>query len=85
MQHLCKKHYDHATLHYVKKIHYLFLENSNKVLGRWGWLMSIAAALSSFGTLNGSFFGGGRICFVAAREGHMVSADEMFNIYTLTF
>uniref|UniRef100_A0A671Q7E5 b(0,+)-type amino acid transporter 1 n=1 Tax=Sinocyclocheilus anshuiensis TaxID=1608454 RepID=A0A671Q7E5_9TELE len=44
----------------------------NKVLGGWGWVMSIAAALSAFGSLNGSFFSGGRVCYVAAREGHMV-------------
>lgn len=35
--------------------------------------MSVAAALSAFGSLNGTFFSGGRVCFVAAREGHMVS------------
>lgn len=34
--------------------------------------MSVAAALSAFGSLNGTFFSGGRVCFVAAREGHMV-------------
>lgn len=34
--------------------------------------MSVAAALSAFGSLNGSFFSGGRVCYVAAREGHMV-------------
>lgn len=34
--------------------------------------MSLAAALSAFGSLNGTFFSGGRVCFVAAREGHMV-------------
>uniref|UniRef100_A0A4W6FBL5 Zmp:0000001267 n=1 Tax=Lates calcarifer TaxID=8187 RepID=A0A4W6FBL5_LATCA len=45
----------------------------NKVLGSWGWIMSVAAALSAFGSLNGTFFSGGRVCFVAAREGHMVS------------
>jgi len=44
----------------------------NKVLGSWGWIMSVAAALSAFGSLNGTFFSGGRVCFVAAREGHMV-------------
>uniref|UniRef100_A0A3P9NEG7 B(0,+)-type amino acid transporter 1-like n=1 Tax=Poecilia reticulata TaxID=8081 RepID=A0A3P9NEG7_POERE len=44
----------------------------NKVLGSWGWIMSLAAALSAFGSLNGTFFSGGRVCFVAAREGHMV-------------
>lgn len=46
----------------------------SKVLGSWGWIMSIAAALSAFGSLNGTFFSGGRVCFVAAREGHMVSS-----------
>lgn len=35
-------------------------------------MMSVAAALSAFGSLNGSFFSGGRVCYVAAREGHMV-------------
>lgn len=51
---------------------YLVVVNRNKVLGSWGWVMSIAAALSAFGSLNGTFFSGGRVCFVAAREGHMV-------------
>ena len=50
-----------------------FVVGSNKVLGGWGWIMSVAAALSAFGSLNGTFFSGGRVCFVAAREGHMVS------------
>ncbi|KAI5102574.1 b(0,+)-type amino acid transporter 1-like isoform X1, partial [Silurus meridionalis] len=56
----------------------------NKVLGSWGWVMSIAAALSSFGTLNGSFFGGGRVCFAAAREGHMPSILSMAHVKHLT-
>ncbi|KAG7328512.1 hypothetical protein KOW79_008456 [Hemibagrus wyckioides] len=56
----------------------------NKVLGSWGWVMSIAAAFSSFGTLNGSFFGGGRICFIAAREGHMPSILSMAHVRRLT-
>uniref|UniRef100_A0A3B4YUK7 Zmp:0000001267 n=1 Tax=Stegastes partitus TaxID=144197 RepID=A0A3B4YUK7_9TELE len=47
----------------------------NKVLGSWGWIMSVAAALSAFGSLNGTFFSGGRVCFVAAREGHMFHPD----------
>lgn len=54
----------------------------SKVLGSWGWIMSIAAALSAFGSLNGTFFSGGRVCFVAAREGHMVSS---FRSYGSTF
>ncbi|XP_053365934.1 b(0,+)-type amino acid transporter 1-like isoform X2 [Clarias gariepinus] len=56
----------------------------SKVLGSWGWVMSIAAALSSFGTLNGSFFGGGRITFAAAREGHMPSILSMAHVRCLT-
>ncbi|KAF4084282.1 hypothetical protein AMELA_G00126860 [Ameiurus melas] len=56
----------------------------NKVLGNWGWLMSIAAALSSFGSLNGSFFSGGRVCFVAAREGHMPNILAMAHVRRLT-
>ncbi|XP_026871148.2 b(0,+)-type amino acid transporter 1 isoform X2 [Electrophorus electricus] len=56
----------------------------NKVLGGWGWVMSIAAALSSFGSLNGSFFSGGRVCFVAAREGHLPDILAMAHVRRLT-
>ncbi|KAJ3613619.1 hypothetical protein NHX12_019865 [Muraenolepis orangiensis] len=56
----------------------------NKVLGRWGWVMSVAAALSAFGSLNGTFFSGGRVCFVAAREGHMPGILAMAHIHRLT-
>ncbi|XP_061650291.1 b(0,+)-type amino acid transporter 1-like isoform X1 [Phyllopteryx taeniolatus] len=56
----------------------------NKVLGSWGWIMSIAAALSAFGSLNGTFFSGGRMCFVAAREGHMPDILSMAHVHRLT-
>uniref|UniRef100_A0A3Q2UPA2 b(0,+)-type amino acid transporter 1 n=1 Tax=Fundulus heteroclitus TaxID=8078 RepID=A0A3Q2UPA2_FUNHE len=56
----------------------------NKVLGSWGWIMSLAAALSAFGSLNGTFFSGGRVCFVAAREGHMPDILSMAHIHRLT-
>ncbi|XP_017330871.1 b(0,+)-type amino acid transporter 1 isoform X1 [Ictalurus punctatus] len=56
----------------------------NKVLGSWGWVMSTAAALSSLGSLNGSFFSGGRVCFVAAREGHMPNILAMAHVRRLT-
>ncbi|XP_056281604.1 b(0,+)-type amino acid transporter 1 [Pseudoliparis swirei] len=56
----------------------------NKVLGSWGWIMSVAAALSAFGSLNGTFFSGGRVCFVAAREGHMPDILAMAHIHRLT-
>uniref|UniRef100_A0A3B4BMJ0 b(0,+)-type amino acid transporter 1 n=1 Tax=Periophthalmus magnuspinnatus TaxID=409849 RepID=A0A3B4BMJ0_9GOBI len=56
----------------------------NKVLGSWGWIMSIAAALSAFGSLNGSLFTGGRIMFVAAREGHLPDILSMAHVHRLT-
>ncbi|XP_035529229.1 b(0,+)-type amino acid transporter 1 isoform X3 [Morone saxatilis] len=56
----------------------------NKVLGSWGWIMSVAAALSAFGSLNGTFFSGGRVCFVAAREGHMPDILAMAHVNRLT-
>ncbi|KAM8833156.1 b(0,+)-type amino acid transporter 1 [Synchiropus picturatus] len=56
----------------------------NKVLGSWGWIMSVAAALSAFGSLNGTFFSGGRVCLVAAREGHMPDILAMAHVHRLT-
>ncbi|XP_033991218.1 b(0,+)-type amino acid transporter 1-like isoform X5 [Trematomus bernacchii] len=56
----------------------------NKVLGSWGWTMSVAAALSAFGSLNGTFFSGGRVCFVAAREGHLPDILAMAHVRRLT-
>ncbi|XP_034714507.1 b(0,+)-type amino acid transporter 1 isoform X1 [Etheostoma cragini] len=56
----------------------------NKVLGSWGWIMSVAAALSAFGSLNGTFFSGGRVWFVAAREGHMPDILAMAHVRRLT-
>ncbi|KAL4624231.1 b(0,+)-type amino acid transporter 1-like isoform X1 [Arapaima gigas] len=56
----------------------------NKVLGSWGWLMSVAAALSAFGSMNGSCFTGGRLYFVAAREGHMPDILSMAHVHRLT-
>lgn len=48
----------------------------DKVLGSWAWLMSLAVALSTFGSSNGTFFSGGRVCYIAAREGHMVRTED---------
>ncbi|KAL0969660.1 hypothetical protein UPYG_G00230410 [Umbra pygmaea] len=56
----------------------------NKVLGSWGWVMSIAAAVSALGSLNGTFFSGGRVCFVAAREGHLPDILAMAHVKRLT-
>uniref|UniRef100_A0A673VI80 Solute carrier family 7 member 13 n=1 Tax=Suricata suricatta TaxID=37032 RepID=A0A673VI80_SURSU len=44
----------------------------NQVLGDWAWLEPSAVVLSTFGSANGTFFGGSRVCYAAAREGHMV-------------
>ncbi|XP_062981554.1 b(0,+)-type amino acid transporter 1-like [Elgaria multicarinata webbii] len=56
----------------------------NKVLGSWVWLMSLSVALSSFGSANGTFFSGGRMCYIAAREGHMPDILSMAHIKRLT-
>ncbi|TNN78845.1 b(0,+)-type amino acid transporter 1 [Liparis tanakae] len=68
----------------IKKIYWSPIRPGNKVLGSWGWIMSVAAALSAFGSLNGTFFSGGRVCFVAAREGHMPGILAMAHIHRLT-
>ncbi|XP_053133282.1 b(0,+)-type amino acid transporter 1-like [Hemicordylus capensis] len=56
----------------------------NKVLGNWVWLISLAVALSSFGSANGTFFSGGRMCYIAAREGHMPDILSMAHVQCLT-
>ncbi|KAK3893117.1 hypothetical protein Pcinc_003053 [Petrolisthes cinctipes] len=45
----------------------------DRFLGLSGqFIMILAVTLSTFGAANGSAFTSGRLCFVAAREGHMV-------------
>ncbi|KAJ6659244.1 hypothetical protein lerEdw1_019290 [Lerista edwardsae] len=56
----------------------------NKVLGSWVWLISLSVALSSFGSANGTFFCGGRMCYIAAREGHMPDILSMAHVRRLT-
>ncbi|KAM9316403.1 b(0,+)-type amino acid transporter 1-like [Gastrophryne carolinensis] len=55
-----------------------------KVLGTWTWLISLGVALSTFGSANGTFFSGGRVCYVAAREGHMPEILSMAHVKWLT-
>ncbi|KAM4867221.1 b(0,+)-type amino acid transporter 1-like [Thomomys bottae] len=56
----------------------------NQILGSWAWLMPLAVALSTFGSVNGVFFGGSRVCFAAAREGHMPHLLSMLHVHRLT-
>uniref|UniRef100_A0A8C3TLL7 b(0,+)-type amino acid transporter 1 n=1 Tax=Catharus ustulatus TaxID=91951 RepID=A0A8C3TLL7_CATUS len=56
----------------------------DKVLGSWAWLISLSVALSTFGSSNGTFFSGGRVCYIAAREGHMVNILSMAHVRCLT-
>ncbi|CAM5131263.1 unnamed protein product [Natator depressus] len=56
----------------------------NKVLGNWVWVISLSVALSSFGSANGTFFSGGRVCYIASREGHMPDILSMAHVRCLT-
>ncbi|XP_043928240.1 b(0,+)-type amino acid transporter 1-like [Protopterus annectens] len=56
----------------------------NKILGTWMWLMPVAVAMSTFGTINGSFFCTSRVCYVAAREGHLPKILSMVHVQCLT-
>ncbi|XP_047603003.1 b(0,+)-type amino acid transporter 1-like isoform X3 [Lutra lutra] len=57
----------------------------NQVLGAWAWLVPLAVTLSTFGSVNGIFFGGSRVCYAAAREGHMLSwLDHLWNHHWLS-
>uniref|UniRef100_A0A8C9D114 b(0,+)-type amino acid transporter 1 n=1 Tax=Panthera leo TaxID=9689 RepID=A0A8C9D114_PANLE len=55
-----------------------------QVLGAWAWLVPLAVVLSTFGSANGMFFGGSRVCYVAAREGHMPQLLSMVHVHRLT-
>ncbi|XP_072263593.1 b(0,+)-type amino acid transporter 1-like [Pyxicephalus adspersus] len=55
-----------------------------KVLGSWTWIISLGVALSTFGSANGIFFSGGRVCYVAAREGHLPNIISMVHVKRLT-
>uniref|UniRef100_A0A8C6H3X3 Solute carrier family 7 (cationic amino acid transporter, y+ system), member 15 n=1 Tax=Mus spicilegus TaxID=10103 RepID=A0A8C6H3X3_MUSSI len=56
----------------------------DRVLGSWAWLVPLAVALSTFGTVNGGFFSGSRVCYAAAREGHMPQLMSMIHVNRLT-
>jgi len=56
----------------------------NRVLGWAAFLMPLAVTLSCFGAANGTAFTSGRLCFVAAREGHMIDALSFVHVKKLT-
>ncbi|KAM4804529.1 b(0,+)-type amino acid transporter 1-like [Urocitellus parryii] len=56
----------------------------NQVLGSWAWMVPLAVALSTFGSVNGIFFSGSRVCYVAAREGHLPGFLSMVHVRRLT-
>lgn len=55
-----------------------------RVLGRFSFVMPLSVILSTFGAGNGSCFTGGRLCYVAAREGHLVDILSYLHIHRLT-
>ncbi|XP_068250088.1 b(0,+)-type amino acid transporter 1 isoform X3 [Palaemon carinicauda] len=56
-----------------------------RLLGTAGQgIMILAVVMSTFGSANGSCFTAGRLCFVAAREGHMVDVLSYVHIKKLT-
>ncbi|XP_004387657.1 b(0,+)-type amino acid transporter 1-like [Trichechus manatus latirostris] len=56
----------------------------NRVLGAWAWLVPVAVVLSTFGSTNGVFFSGSRVCYVSGREGHMPQLLSMVHVHRLT-
>ncbi|XP_029452882.1 b(0,+)-type amino acid transporter 1-like [Rhinatrema bivittatum] len=56
----------------------------NKILGKWMWLMPLSVVLSTFGAINSGTFSGGRLYYVAAREGHLPAVLSMIHVRRLT-
>ncbi|XP_078689024.1 b(0,+)-type amino acid transporter 1-like [Branchiostoma floridae x Branchiostoma belcheri] len=55
-----------------------------RTLGVMAWIIPLSVAFSTFGAANGTCFTSGRLCYVAAREGHMVSILSMVHVRRLT-
>ncbi|KAF2349410.1 Amino acid/polyamine transporter I [Trinorchestia longiramus] len=63
---------------------YLWATFGNRVLGAAAVVMPLAVTLSTFGAANGTAFTSGRLCFVAAREGHMVDVLSYVHVQKKT-
>uniref|UniRef100_T1J7A2 b(0,+)-type amino acid transporter 1 n=1 Tax=Strigamia maritima TaxID=126957 RepID=T1J7A2_STRMM len=56
----------------------------DRVLGVMSWCIPLFVAFSTFGAANGSCFTGGRLCYVAAREGHLVDVLSYVHVKNYT-
>ncbi|XP_006880781.1 PREDICTED: B(0,+)-type amino acid transporter 1-like [Elephantulus edwardii] len=56
----------------------------NQVIETWAWIVPLAVMLSTFGSVNGVFFSGSRVCYAAGREGHMPRLLSMVHLHCLT-
>uniref|UniRef100_A0A8C4NP50 Solute carrier family 7 member 9 n=1 Tax=Eptatretus burgeri TaxID=7764 RepID=A0A8C4NP50_EPTBU len=56
----------------------------DRVLGVMAWMVPVFVAFSTIGSANGTCFTGGRLSYVAAREGHLVKVISFINVKLLT-
>ncbi|XP_061707308.1 large neutral amino acids transporter small subunit 1 [Cydia pomonella] len=57
---------------------------SDKILGSWGWIMSLFVALCTLGSLNGAIYASSRLFFVGARDGNLPLAISLIDVKRLT-
>jgi len=56
----------------------------DRVLGGASIILPIAVLFSTFGAANGTIFGGGRVVYVAGREGHLPELLSFVHVHNLT-